>query len=208
MSTIHTHIANATGELDDLKSMISSAVEKSVKIAEKDLDINQIDIFFVSASESIIPEYGIGGRTPGPNHIYLTLDPDSDLLSEDHLVETLLHEMHHAMRWRSSGYGITLGEAMVSEGLACMYESVYRGTVPIYARTAIPQSQIDQAKKLLDTNDSWLEHDRWFYGSDDIVRWFGYTYGYRICREYADKNNLTAAEMVGIDPRLILAREQ
>jgi uncharacterized protein YjaZ len=203
MPKIDSHVANATGELDSFLSLIESAVSKVLPIVEKELNAIEIDIFFLSASMLAIPEYGIGGNSPGPNHTYITFDPDSNKITEDGLIETLLHEIHHCMRWRDPGYGNSLGEAMISEGLACLYEEMHKGSAPIYATVDISTEQIAEAKSVIsrDTHD----HNRWFYGSEDITRWFGYTYGYQLCKRYAEQTNTNAAEMLNIDPSLILA---
>lgn len=203
MPKIYSHIANATGEMSELTPLINSAMGKVVPIVEKELSADEIDIFFLSASATVIPEYGIGGNSPGPSHIYITFDPDSENITEDGLVETLLHEIHHCMRWRQPGYGESLGEAMVSEGLACLYEEMHRGEAPIYARIKIGDNHTAEAMSTL--HKDTYDHSRWFYGSGDIPRWFGYTYGYQLCKKYAEQNNVNAAEMVCIDPRLILA---
>jgi uncharacterized protein YjaZ len=107
MSSINHYIANSTGELDKLV----------IPIVEKELDAAQIDIIFVSAAASAIPEYGIGGSSRGPNHVYVSFDPKSDKITQEGLNETLFHEIHHCMRWRNPGYGKTLGETMISEGI-------------------------------------------------------------------------------------------
>jgi hypothetical protein len=63
----------------------------------------------------------MGGYNPGPGEVLLYADParpdlDSVLWSE--LLPQLAHEVHHAMRRRAMGYGTTLLQAAVSEGLA------------------------------------------------------------------------------------------
>ena len=203
MLAIFSHVANATGELDNLLGLIDDALERVIPIVESELRADMIDIVFVSASEQVIPEYGIGGYTPGSHHIYISFDPSSEKITLDGLIETLLHEVHHAMRWRDPGYGETLGEALVSEGLACLYEAEHRGGPPIYAATSMSASDMDRARRLLDSKD--YNHYEWFYGTGKIARWFGYSYGYKLCKAYADKHNLTAAQMVSISAQKILA---
>lgn len=203
MSTIYSHIANATGELDNLESTIEAAFSKVLPIVEKELKADEIDIFFLSASMLAVPEYGIGGNTPGPNHIYISFDPNSDKITEEGLIETLLHEIHHCMRWRAPGYGDSLGEAMITEGLACLYEEMHKGSTPMYAEVDITEEQIARSRSVL--NSDQYDHSEWFFGSKDVPRWFGYTYGYRLCKKYATQNSTNAVEMVHIDPDVVLA---
>ena len=133
------------GELDTFVDLIAKSIATVLPAVEKELSAEQIDIIFVSAAALAIPEYGIGGNSPGPNHVYVSFDPNSDKITQDGLNETLFHEIHHCMRWRNPGYGETLGEAMISEGLACLYEEEHSSKAPIYAKVAL---NVDQIAKL------------------------------------------------------------
>lgn len=196
MSTIFHHIANATGELDMLEGMINAAVERAKPIVEKELGADKIDIIFVSAANLAMPEFGIGGNSPGPNHVYVSFDPTSDKITQKGIEETLLHEIHHCMRWRNPGYGETLGEAMVTEGLACLYEEEHSGQTPLYASVDLKNDQIEEAKKALRSKD--YDHGQWFFGNGLIDRWFGYTYGYIACKAYATVHHKNASELVHV----------
>lgn len=204
MSSINHYIANSTGELDKLVNMISKSLSSVIPIVEKELYATQIDIIFVSAAALAIPEYGIGGNTPGPNHVYVSFDPNSDMITQDGLNETLFHEIHHCMRWRNPGYGQTLGEAMISEGMACLYEEQHSGKAPIYAKIRLKDSQIAEAKKIINSKN--YIHSDWFFGSKDIDKWFGYSYGYKLCKDYSTKSDKKASELVNIDAKKILYR--
>ena len=116
---------------------------------------------------------------------------------------TILHESHHCLRWRKPGYGKTLGEAMISEGLATLFEEEHSGKPPIYAQVKIKQTEIEKARKNLD-NEKY-NHSDWFFGSKDVQRWFAYTYGYRLSKTYSEKVNKSAAELVNTPAKLFLA---
>ena len=202
MSSINYYIANSTGELDTFVDLIAKSIATVLPAVEKELSAEQIDIIFVSAAALAIPEYGIGGNSPGPNHVYVSFDPNSDKITQDGLKETLFHEIHHCMRWRNPGYGETLGEAMISEGLACLYEEEHSSKAPIYAKVALNVDQIAKANKLIDSKG--YTHSDWFFGSNSIDRWFGYSYGYKLCKDYSEKTNKSAAELVSISAQKIL----
>ncbi|MEI6183812.1 MAG: DUF2268 domain-containing putative Zn-dependent protease [Polynucleobacter sp.] len=202
MPSINHYIANSTGELDKLSNMISKSLSTVIPIVEKELKANQIDIIFVSATMLAIPEYGIGGNSPGPNHVYVSFDPKSKKITRRGLEETLFHEIHHCMRWRNPGYGQTLGEAMVSEGMACLYEEQHSGKAPIYAKVKLQDDQIAKATKIINSKN--YSHSDWFFGSKNIDRWFGYSYGYKLCKDYSVKNNKSASELVHVKAKLIL----
>lgn len=198
---INHYIANATGELTKLTGLIETSLHTVIPIVEKELQADQIDIIFISAAALAIPEYGIGGNSPGPNHVYVSFDSDSPNITQAGLNETLFHEIHHCMRYRNPGYGETLGETMITEGLACLYEEQHSGKAPLYAKVQLKDSQVKKAKKLLQTKG--YNHGEWFFGNGTIDRWFGYTYGYKLCKAYADKTNKKASQLVHIPAQKI-----
>lgn len=202
MPNIKHYIANSTGELDPLIKIIDKSLDKIIPVAEEDLNANQIDIIFVSAPLLAIPEYGIGGNSPGPNHVYISFDPKSDKITQSGIEESLLHEIHHCMRWRDPGYGMTLGEALISEGLACLYEEQKTGNVPLYAEVNVNKKTKELAKKEINSNE--YNHSDWFFGSKEIVRWFGYSYGYQLSKAYSEKTDKSAAELVHTPAKTIL----
>ncbi len=203
MSTIKHYIANSTGELDNLVEMINKSLNKVIPIVEKELKAEKIDVIFISAAALAIPEYGIGGNSPGPNHLYVSFDPNSDKITQDGLNETLFHEIHHCMRWRNPGYGETLGEAMISEGMACLYEEEHCGKAPIYAKISLEADQLTKAKKLI--NSKTYNHGEWFFGAKNIDRWFGYSLGYKICKDHSISTGKKASELVHISAQEILS---
>lgn len=202
MSSIKSHVANATGELDNLLGLIEAALAEALPVVEEELKANEIDIFFLSAPGLAMPDYGIGGNSPGPNHIYISFDPTSDKITKQGIIETLLHEIHHCMRWRKPGYGETLGEAMITEGLACLYEQEHSGHPPIYATTELHNKEINKAREMFD--DKTYNHAEWFFGSKNINNWFGYTYGYQICKEYSSKHGLSSIDLINVNAKQIL----
>ncbi|HUA12973.1 MAG TPA: DUF2268 domain-containing putative Zn-dependent protease [Candidatus Sulfotelmatobacter sp.] len=206
MQSINYYVANSHGKFTPgTINKIQATVNKSTEIIKKQLGANKIDIIFVNAPLDIIPEIGIGGYSHGPYNIYVSLDPDRDF-REKELILTILHEAHHCMRWRGPGYGKNLGEALVTEGLACLYEEEYSGKAPIYTKVEIKPEEIAAAREYL--NDDKYVHKDWFFGSDKAQRWFGYTYGYSLVKTYAKKANKKASELVTIPADIVLAEAQ
>jgi uncharacterized protein YjaZ len=99
----------------------------------------------------------------------------------------LAHEAHHAARFRGPGYGRTLLEAIVSEGLADHF-AVELLSVPVQPWSdALPfgetDSWLERARPVLDT--AAYGHEAWFFAStSEIPRWTGYTLGYRLVERY------------------------
>lgn len=73
------------------------------------------------------------------------------------------------------------------------------------ARVAVTDKQIAIAKTKLD--DNRYDHSAWFFGTGDIIRWFGYSYGYKLCKKYSDKHNKSASELVHTPAHVILGKQ-
>ncbi len=197
---ISKYVANASGQFGpETLAKIDAGFEKAIRIAREKLHADQIDVIFVNAPWSIIPEYGIGGYSSGSYNISISLDPKRDFSVED-LISSILHEVHHCMRWRDPGYGETLGEAMISEGLATLFEEEYSGKAPLYGQVKIKPSEIALAEKSL--ADKNYTHSDWFFGAGKIQRWFAYTYGYRLAKAYSEKSGKSAAGLVNTPAKL------
>ena len=150
-----------------------------------------------------IAGYGIGGFTPSGGAIQIAVDPTFPGLAQvlpDRLPSIAAHELHHAKRWRGPGYGRTLLEALVSEGLADHFAIEFLGApVPPWS-DAFPRDQtaffLAQARPEFDA--AAYDHERWFFGTGPALpRWTGYTLGFRLVEAYqAAHPGITAAQLV------------
>ena len=118
--SIQYHILTASGNFDLWKNKI----ETSIKIAEKILmdvvPINNIDVVVYNNPTGTIKEIRIGGYTPFANVVFISLDlehPNFEEMFEKEFLYTLVHEINHAIRFRTPILKETLFEAMISEGL-------------------------------------------------------------------------------------------
>jgi uncharacterized protein YjaZ len=198
---IFSHILNSTGELDHLIEKFNSAFHKAKKIIIEQLNADQIDIMLITSNRTI-KDQGISGYAPGPHHLYVRVDPKFKDITEENMILTILHETHHCMRIRKYGIPDNLAEGLVSEGLATLYEEEHSGSVPIYAQVKITQKEIDLANKSL--RDDNYDRTRWFFGDDNLPLWFGYSYGYKLAKEYSEKTNKKASELVHVSAKLVL----
>lgn len=205
MSSIKFYIANATGDFSkSYIDKIESVYIESEKIIIDRLNANKIDIIFVNSPYGVISEIGIGGIAPGPHNIYISLDPKRDNWSIKNMLLTICHESHHCMRWRKPGYGNKIGEEIISEGLATLFEEEVGNETPIYAKVDISSDEIKEVKQHLNDKSQYAKHQKWFYGTDEIQKWFGYTYGYKLSKAYSEKVNKSASELVHIEANNIL----
>jgi uncharacterized protein YjaZ len=101
------------------------------------------------------------------------------------------HELHHTSRIRTGpGYGKTLGEALVTEGLADHFASeAFPDTPPQPWDNALSKDQEAElwrkAQSILDVPGGY-NHQAWFFGGGaaGLPRWTGYTLGYKIVLAY------------------------
>lgn len=194
MANIKLHILDAPGSLKKLKSSLRSVFEESLASLPKDFIVNDVDIVVQDLPAWVIPELGIVGHTYSGHVVHIFIDSGHKIKHSD-ILKTIVHELHHAARWQSVGFGSTLGEVIVSEGLACLFEEEISGDIPIYANVKINEDTIARIKK--EINIKKYDRGKWFFGSDKTVpRWFGYTYGYNLCKSYSALHNTTASLMV------------
>ena len=202
MKPMESHIANTSGRLVQHRGIIEAAFESSERIVRDLLDAEAIDVLFIDSPNEAIPELGVGGYTYGPHVIIIAIDPDCPNLSEQHIFSSLIHEFHHAMRWRGPGCHGDLGDMLVSEGLAQLFEEEVTGVRPIYSQVPVTSLEIEKAR--LEVHRQTFSQAKWFFGVDDIARWFGYAYGYQICASYAKSAQRSASDLVGIPTRDVL----
>jgi uncharacterized protein YjaZ len=128
-----------------------------------------------------VPETGAGGYAPTGDWIQLSLDPAKEKKEdvERTLPATVYHECNHIARWRTVGYGKTLLEAMITEGLACVFEKQF-GKISLPWTVYSPEeiATMLDVVRMHGSKEGSYEHPRWFFGTDPLVpRWLGYKVG-------------------------------
>lgn len=173
---------------------------------KRSLDIN----LEVTTGQFVIPETGIGGFSPNQNTIKITLDTASSYLQrhfDKAYMATLYHETHHCFRHATVGYGQTLFEAMLTEGLACHFEEETGYDKPMYVdHLSAKQRQllIKQAEQIWQQQP--YDHVSWFFGNENrgLPRWAAYDIGYYLTGIYLKKSNQTASQCHDTDSSDIL----
>ena len=191
---VNLHLLNASGSLDLFAEEIKNTFPKAVDTISKKIDISNIDVVAYDNPSGTIPEFGIGGYAINANLIFVSLDPKFSGLSKsigEQFRRTLAHEMHHCARWKGPGYGTTLLEALVTEGLGDHFDLEIYGGDPYPWDLALDK---DQTERLLNKAKAEFNkeynHTAWFFGSKDknILRWTGYSLGFKIVGDYLQKN--------------------
>lgn len=191
------------GALAALEPTIRGLLETTLQTASGALPITDVTITVTPDPGRAIAGWGIGGFTPNGHLVDLVIDPSYPGLAQvlpTRLPPLAAHELHHAMRWRGPGYGMTLLEAMVSEGLADHFAVELLGSaIPPWSdafsrdRT---EHYLDLARPELDS--AAFDFGAWFFGeSPAFPRWTGYTLGYRLVEAYQARNpGRSAAQLV------------
>jgi uncharacterized protein YjaZ len=192
---INLHILLGTKRLIPFEETLKQEFDKAIPLITSKLPVTDVDIIVSDNPDNAIPEQGIGGYSPDANTIYVSLDPTFENLKESLQKEfkrTLAHELHHSMRWRNPGYGENLLDAMISEGLADHFDlEVYGENLQPWS-SALDENQISELKKKAESEyaNSEYDHMAWFYGSEEmgIPRWSGYALGFKLVRDFLEKN--------------------
>ena len=168
---------------DELRPVIAHAAE--VLHSPKTTVVIQVN------AASAIYEIAVGGRThPQRGSVLISL---ADVLDDEKerraiavwLPQTVAHELDHSARILDGpGYGTTLRDAMISEGLADQFAQSLLPQTPVPPWTeALSATQAEElwrrAQPLLGQS-SLATNRAWLFGSADVPRWTAYTLGSRI----------------------------
>lgn len=193
MITYNIHMLNARHDLTPILPEVRAAVNEGIFAASQFANLPPFDLIIRTGNE-VVSDWGVGGYAPAPGQIQLTLVPAD--FNPTLIIRTIVHEIHHLLRWDQPGYGKSLGEALVSEGLAGHFVMQVLGGEcdPWDAVTPSP----DVTRRAL---NEWsrldYDHAEWFFGSGKIRKWSGYGLGHRLIStyfaEHPEENAVTLA---------------
>lgn len=180
------HWLTASGGLEEFQQRISIEIAEAFRTLEHFVSPPKLDIL-LDRSKHTIPEIGILGQAHNNMLFSLNFDPGNPNLRPNLINGTLqrqlLHEIHHCMRMAGPGYGWTLGEALVSEGLAGHFVQYLMNTPSELWEHAV---NIDVLKahrpSVAELQSIDYNHAEWFFGRGHIPRWLGYSIGFEFVR--------------------------
>ncbi len=195
---------------DGISETILVAASHAIDAVRVLLPVEGVDIVFQHAPQGAMDHLVFGGYTPDAHTIYISVDtarPDIKEIIEHELAHTIAHELHHAMRWRSVGYGDTLAEALVTEGLADRFSVEATGGEPSLWTQGFSNEELEallvRARAEFDKTD--YSHEDWFFGGNGLPKWGGYALGYFIVGKYlAEHPGVTAASLCDVEASEIL----
>ncbi|TRZ55648.1 hypothetical protein D4Q76_00090 [archaeon] len=192
---VNIFVLTAGGRLEKYKRRIMKVARESIKIIKKKIPIPDVDIAFYDNPEYTIPHLGIGGYAQTPGLLLISLNPkfkQFERTIRDEILRTLVHELYHCIRMKTVGYGDTLLEAMITEGLADHFELEVTNKKPQKWDTSLTAKQfgIMKKKSVKEFNSKKYNHEEWFFGSNErrIPKWAGYTIGFNLVGNYLKKH--------------------
>lgn len=183
---VKLHFLNAGHTKIGHRALIRKQVRIAYAFAVRRLPIGCLDVVVQVAPAMTLPEIGVGAYSPSAELVFVFIDPQHSQLASclaSELAPITVHEFMHAMRWRGPGYGTTLGEALVSEGLALHFEAMLRGAVPWYA-AAPDEAVLERLESEARARWSDEAYERLVWFSPRVDTWGlayrGYALGYRL----------------------------
>lgn len=200
----------SSGQDPDRMIRLRGFLERTLDLAERQvlplLPIRDRIVVAVGVDPArTIRETGIGARAWAADRIDVWIDPVHpwvDAAGEEELIAMLAHELHHCARWTRPGYGSTLGETLVSEGLACVFETGFRGGIaPFWAR-ALKADALREVEALARPRLAQRDYDHraWFFGAPErgLPRHAGYSLGFEVAARHIRATGRTAAQLVHV----------
>jgi uncharacterized protein YjaZ len=203
MSSMELHFLDARGAFTEIRTWLQDSLTETHEKAVALMPLRPLDVV-VQTGKRVIPEKGHVGYAPKPGVVFVTVDPDNSALHanvDGSLERMFAHELHHAARWDGPGYGSTLGEALVSEGLAGHFVLELVGGPP-EPWERLPdgevRSHMTHAVQEWDRTD--YNHEAWFFGRRDLPRWLGYSLGFRLVERFLSEHPRSrASNLVGVE---------
>lgn len=169
----------------DLVEKVSAVVLGYVEEVIKDLDIKKpFDVTIYPNHKWTEETDGVDGDALSAGVLQVRLDLRNEKFPLNILLGTPLkgliyHETNHVARWQGPGYGWTLFEATISEGLATVYEKMITEPHPM------PHADYSNIAELLPyyknrnrDEDKGYNHSSWFFGMDtNYPKYLGYKVG-------------------------------
>ena len=179
------HWLEAESTLDPWRERIIAELKAAHQAVAGLVEVPAIDVLLQRLPGKGIPEIGMVGRAYRARLFALTLDPDNARfaasLDDGALRRTIAHEVHHCLRMAGPGYGRTLGEVLVSEGLAGQFTRQLFANPPEPWECAVDEAALQtHCPSAHALTAPGYDHAAWFFGTRQRPRWLGYTLGYRI----------------------------
>ncbi|MEA1029647.1 DUF2268 domain-containing putative Zn-dependent protease [Pseudomonas sp. N-137] len=205
------HWLEASGSLAEFRRELTDEFDAAYEAVARLMPPPRLDVLIQRLPGETIPEMGLVGRAYRSSMFSMTLDPDNpnflSSLCTGALRRHVIHEVHHCLRMGGPGYGWTLGEALVSEGLAGQFVRHLLGSDPEPWERAIALADLSNSPVGLQALESrYYDHNEWFFGFGDKPKWLGYALGYQMAgRWLASRGEVDVSTWVNVPAADIMA---
>lgn len=202
---------NARKQLTELLETLASAVSDAQNGCINVHDPVALDLTVRGTNWPMPKALRVSGSAYGPGRIDIVIDTSAGFSGEElhqAMLRTIYHEFHHVLRWDGPGYGQTLGEALVSEGLAQHFVHEMMTCPAEPWENAIDGAELLEAQSLAaqEFDAKQYDHSKWFFGSGKLSRWTGYTVGFDMVAKYLAEHSDTTALHSATTPASEFAR--
>ncbi|MFP3496622.1 DUF2268 domain-containing putative Zn-dependent protease [Pseudomonas sp. SIMBA_059] len=205
------HWLEASGSLAEFHQVLKEEFELAYCAIARHMPPPRLDVLVQRLPGETIAELGLVGRAYRSTMFSMTLDPDNPnfaaSLKGGAVRRHIVHEVHHCLRMAGPGYGWTLGEALVSEGLAGQFVQHVLGSEPEPWESAHGLEALQAAPvSLNELEATYYDHNAWFFGTGDKPRWLWYALGHQMVgRWLATTGAPDAAAWVEVPAKDIIA---
>jgi len=186
---------------DDLLSELKHALQ----LASSHIKFSYLDINIVpDQTWYIMPEFGFGAITYSANLLYISVD--SSACTKKAITEEfgalVVHELNHVARLAKLNIenwdDVTFLEDAIQEGIAVLFQELLYPKSALYINNDVMDDidgWVGKAKEIYNKKRNEYDRDGWFFGSETLPRWAGYTIGYYLVKKYYDSNKITLQEL-------------
>lgn len=196
MTVWNIHLLNARHDLTRVLSEVRQASRDAVARAAGHVDLPDFDLV-VRAGQDRSADGAVQGHCPAPGVIEIAVTPDR--FDPVPFTRALVRQFAHLVRRDGPGHGRSLGEALVSEGLAGHFVLQVMGGPPDAVDTVrLAQGTMRQAMNEWARRD--YDHPRWFGGKGDLRKGAGNGLGHRLIGEHLAQNLGDSAALLTAAP--------
>jgi uncharacterized protein YjaZ len=189
---ISVHFLQAEKSISSYESLLSSEADFVCDAINRTIQSDHIDfpvdVLVCGTDFGVVPEIGMGGSCFKRSLVTISIDPDNISLEKQvrsgKFKQVLAHELHHSIRYNVLDYGVTLGEALVSEGLADHFACELLKEEPLLWTSGNPRNWPEILLRAeLELESDLYNHAEWFFGEGTLPRWAGYATGFELIQE-------------------------
>ncbi|WP_448548540.1 DUF2268 domain-containing putative Zn-dependent protease [Thalassotalea fusca] len=206
------NVLNASEKFNDVLDLLESKGQYSLSKISQHIQLPNLDIIISPAPDEYKTDSGILGCVSTPYLIEILVDTDrEDLVDVIHneLTAVIAHELHHAIRALSGVQEKTLFQTLISEGLACHFETKFNGNTTPRFLNEVKKFEWRELYNQMQTNlnnQDFNYPDYFGVGNDaKLPERAGYWVGFNLVSEYINKYGGCASTLIGIPAEKFVA---